>query len=142
MLVSTALVLFMMIPGLAMFYAGLVRSKNVLSLFMQCYALTAVMSLVWFAVGYSLSFSGSSGIVGNLDLAFLSGIGPDSTPRSDAPTIPARSFDIPARYFQSSLSTRPSFIRTTRGIRSAKARLCVTTMIVVPRCLLILKNRS
>ncbi len=88
MLVSTALVLFMMLPGLSLFYAGLVRSKNVLSLFMQCYALTAVMSLVWFAVGYSLSFSGSEGIVGNLDLAFLGGVTPDSTPRSDAKTIP------------------------------------------------------
>jgi Amt family ammonium transporter len=88
MLVSTALVLFMMIPGLSLFYAGLVRAKNVLSLFMQCYALTAVMSLVWLACGYSLSFSGSSGVIGNLQLAFLNGVGPDATPRADAPTIP------------------------------------------------------
>lgn len=88
MLVSTALVLFMMIPGLALFYAGLVRSKNTLSLFMQCYALTAVMSLVWFAVGYSLSFSGSQGFIGDLKLAFLNGVTADSTPREDAATIP------------------------------------------------------
>ncbi len=88
MLVSTALVLFMMIPGLALFYAGLVRSKNSLSLFMQCYALTAVMSLVWFAFGYSLAFSGSEGIIGNLKLMFLDGITAESTPREDAATIP------------------------------------------------------
>lgn len=88
MLVSTALVLFMMIPGLSLFYAGLVRAKNTLSLFMQCYALTAVMSLVWLACGYSMAFSGDSGFVGNLNLAFLNGIGPDSPPRADAPTIP------------------------------------------------------
>jgi ammonium transporter, Amt family len=88
LLVSTALVLFMMIPGLSLFYAGLVRAKNCLSLFMQCYALTAVMSLVWFAVGYSLSFSGSTGIFGNLDLAFLSGINANSPSREDAKTIP------------------------------------------------------
>jgi len=88
MLVSTALVLFMMIPGLSLFYAGLVRARNVLSILMQCYALTCVMSLVWLACGYSLCFSGTTGIVGNLDLAFLSGIGPDTEPRADAPTIP------------------------------------------------------
>ena len=51
MLTATALVLFMMIPGLALFYAGLVKSKNVLSLFMQCFALTCVMSLLWLACG-------------------------------------------------------------------------------------------
>ncbi len=88
LLVSTALVLFMMIPGLSLFYAGLVRSRNVLSILMQCYALTCVMSLVWLAGGYSLSFSGSDGLIGNLELAFLSGVGPGSAPRPDAPTIP------------------------------------------------------
>jgi ammonium transporter, Amt family len=88
LLVSTALVLFMMIPGLSLFYAGLVRSRNVLSILMQCYALTCVMSLLWLACGYSLSFSGTSGFIGNFDLAFLSGIGPNSDPRPDAPTIP------------------------------------------------------
>jgi ammonium transporter, Amt family len=86
LLMSTALVLFMMIPGLSLFYAGLVRSRNVLSILMQCYALTCVMSILWLACGYSLSFSGSNGIVGDLQLAFLSGVGPDSAPRPDAPT--------------------------------------------------------
>ncbi|CAA0079219.1 Ammonia channel [BD1-7 clade bacterium] len=58
---STALVLFMTIPGLSMFYAGLVRSKNVLSVFMQCFALTCLMSLLWFGVGYTMAF-GSPGV--------------------------------------------------------------------------------
>ena len=56
-LTSTALVLFMTIPGLAMFYAGLVRSKNVLSVLMQCFAITCLVSVLWLAIGYSLAFS-------------------------------------------------------------------------------------
>ncbi len=60
-LTATALVLFMTIPGLSLFYAGLVRSKNVLSVLMQCFALTCLMSLLWFAVGYSIAF-GSDGV--------------------------------------------------------------------------------
>ncbi len=79
LLTSTALVLFMMIPGLALFYAGLVRSKNVLSIFMQCFALTAVLSLVWLACGYTLSFTGDSGGFGTLDKIFLKGVTPSST---------------------------------------------------------------
>lgn len=88
MLVSTALVLFMMIPGLALFYAGLVRAKNVLSIFMQCFALTCAMSVLWLVCGYSLSFTdGSSGFIGGLSKAFLNGVTPD-TVRSDCKTIP------------------------------------------------------
>jgi len=60
-LTSTALVLFMTIPGLSLFYGGLVRSKNVLSILMQCFALTCLMSLVWFVVGYTMAF-GSDGV--------------------------------------------------------------------------------
>ncbi len=88
MLTSTALVLFMMIPGLAMFYAGLVQSRNVLSIFMQCFALTCVMSLVWLVCGYSLCFTDGNGVFGGLGASFLSGIGIESAPRADAPTIP------------------------------------------------------
>ena len=61
MLTSTALVLFMTIPGLSLFYGGLVRVKNVLSVLMQCFALTCLMSLVWFVVGYTIAF-GSDGV--------------------------------------------------------------------------------
>ena len=56
MLTATALVLFMTIPGLALFYGGLVRTKNVLSVLMQCFALTGAMSILWFVLGYTLSF--------------------------------------------------------------------------------------
>lgn len=87
LLTSTALVLFMMIPGLALFYAGLVRARNVLSIFMQCFALTAVLSLVWLAIGYTLSFSNGGSFIGGLDKMFLRGVTTTST-RPDCPTIP------------------------------------------------------
>src|SRR6195256_2724464 len=56
MIVASALVLFMTLPGLALFYAGLVRAKNVLSVLMQCFAITCVVTLAWVIVGYSLAF--------------------------------------------------------------------------------------
>jgi len=82
MLTSTALVLFMTIPGLSLFYAGLVRVKNVLSVLMQCFALTALMSVLWFVVGYTLAF-GSSGVeqgpwIGDLGNLFLAKVTMDS----------------------------------------------------------------
>ena len=87
MLTATVLVLFMTIPGLALFYAGLVRSKNVLSVLMQCFAVTALMTILWTVYGYSLAFDTAGmaagevnfhSIVGGLGLAFLSNIGLDS----------------------------------------------------------------
>ncbi len=87
LLTATALVLFMTIPGLALFYGGLVRAKNVLSVLMQCFVLTALMTIVWIACGYSIAFSTSgmtAGVVsfrsffGSLDRAFLTGISADS----------------------------------------------------------------
>ncbi|MGH1441023.1 MAG: ammonium transporter [Cellvibrionaceae bacterium] len=77
-LTSTALVLFMTLPGLALFYAGLVRAKNVLSVLMQCFAIACLASLIWLAIGYSLSFSGEGAYFGDLSKAFLSGIGEDT----------------------------------------------------------------
>jgi Amt family ammonium transporter len=83
-LVSTALVLFMTLPGLALFYGGLVRTKNVLSVLMQCFAITALVSLIWLAFGYSVAFEpsgyekgeiGLHSFVGGLSKAFLRGIG-------------------------------------------------------------------
>jgi len=74
MMVSTALVLFMTLPGLAMFYGGLVRQKNVLSIFAQCLGLAAAMTILWWACGYSLSFARGSGILGGLDYAFFRGV--------------------------------------------------------------------
>ena len=79
MIVATALVLLMTIPGLALFYGGLVRQKNVLNILMQCFILTAVITLEWVFIGYSLSFGSSKGAlapyIGGFDWAFLNGIG-------------------------------------------------------------------
>lgn len=77
-LTSTALVLFMTLPGLSMFYAGLVRSKNVLSVFMQCFAVACLMSILWFAVGYSIAFSEGNAFLGDFSKAFMAGVGRDS----------------------------------------------------------------
>jgi Amt family ammonium transporter len=79
-LTSTALVLFMTLPGLALFYAGLVRARSVLSVLMQCFAICCVVSLVWIAIGYSMSFGESAvpGFVGGLGAAFLNGVTVDS----------------------------------------------------------------
>ena len=73
-LVSTALVLFMTIPGLALFYGGLVRTKNVLSVLMQCLTLTAAITLVWLAFGYSLAFDAGTPWIGGLSKVFLRGV--------------------------------------------------------------------
>jgi len=87
MLTATALVLFMTIPGLALFYSGMVRSKNVLSVMMQCFAITGLMSILWMVYGYSLAFDTTgmeagvtnfSSFVGGLERAFLSGLTVDS----------------------------------------------------------------
>jgi Amt family ammonium transporter len=87
MLTATALVLFMTIPGLALFYGGLVRVKNALSILMQCFALTGVITILWVVAGYSLAFdttgmaAGTTGLhsfVGGLGKAFLTGVGVDS----------------------------------------------------------------
>lgn len=78
-IVATALVLFMTLPGLALFYGGLVRARNVLSVFMHCYAIACLMSILWLALGYSIAFgSGTSGFWGGLDKMFLSGITADT----------------------------------------------------------------
>lgn len=77
-LTSTALVLMMTLPGLALFYAGLVRSRNVLSVLMQCFSIAGVVTLLWVLVGYSLAFSEGNGFIGGLDKAMLAGIGRDT----------------------------------------------------------------
>lgn len=78
MLTATALVLFMTIPGLSLFYAGIVRSKNVLSVMMQCFAITSVMTVLWVLYGYSIAFGGEGAFWGGLSKAFLKGVGVDS----------------------------------------------------------------
>jgi len=79
MLTSTALVLMMTLPGLALFYAGLVRSKNVLSVLMQCFAIAATASIIWMIAGYSLALTeGSSEYIGGLSRLFLNGLTTES----------------------------------------------------------------
>ena len=73
-IVATALVLFMTLPGLALFYGGLVRARNVLSVFMHCYAIACLMSVLWFAFGYSIAFGEGTPYWGGLGKMFLSGI--------------------------------------------------------------------
>ena len=74
MIVAAALVLFMTLPGLALFYAGLVRAKNVLSVLMQCFAITCAVTLAWLVVGYSIAFGEGNAWWGGLGKSFLSGI--------------------------------------------------------------------
>ena len=74
MLASAALVLFMTVPGLAMFYGGLVRKKNVLGVIMQCVFLMGIMTVLWGLIGYSLAFGGDNPYIGNMDHALLSGV--------------------------------------------------------------------
>ncbi|MFQ5643731.1 MAG: ammonium transporter [Thiogranum sp.] len=77
-LTSTALVLFMTLPGLAMFYGGLVRSKNVLSILLQCFAITGLVSVLWLVVGYSFAFAEGSDYLGGLSRVMFSGIQEDT----------------------------------------------------------------
>ncbi|WP_171204862.1 ammonium transporter [Ruegeria sp. HKCCA0235A] len=78
-IVATALVLFMTLPGLALFYGGLVRARNVLSVFMHCFAIACLMSVLWLVAGYSIAFGpGESGLWGGLGKAFLNGVDVDS----------------------------------------------------------------
>ncbi|MGD0302661.1 MAG: ammonium transporter [Bryobacteraceae bacterium] len=93
MLVSAALVLMMTGPGLALFYGGLVRRKNVLSTMMHSFALMAVVSIVWAIVGYSLAFGEGNAFIGDLRYLFLNGVG--AAPNADyAATIPQQTFMI------------------------------------------------
>src|ERR1041385_2448018 len=78
---SAALVLFMTLPGLALFYGGLVRRKNVLSVLAQCLGITGLVTLLWCVCGYSLSFHSGSSILGGLQWSFLHGV--DSSPNTD-----------------------------------------------------------
>jgi Amt family ammonium transporter len=96
MLVSSALVLFMTAPGLAMFYGGLVRKKNVLSVIMQCVFLMGLMTCIWGIWGYSFAFSGTSPYIGNFDKVCLKGL----IPSAPGGTFPLQgSYGIPELLF-------------------------------------------
>ena len=77
-LTSTALVLFMTLPGLSLFYAGLVRSKNAISVLMQCFAIACIVSVAWVVYGYSLAFTEGNAFIGGTSAFFLNGIGRDT----------------------------------------------------------------
>ena len=91
MLTSTALVLMMTIPGLALFYGGMVRKKNVLATLMQSFAITALVTVLWMIAGYSLAFTNGSPFIGGLSRFFLAGMGLDSV-NAIAGTIPESTF--------------------------------------------------
>jgi Amt family ammonium transporter len=78
MMTSTVLVLLMTIPGLALFYGGLVRSKNMLSVLTHVFYTVCIVTLIWVIYGYSLAFTGGSSFIGGFDKAFLHGVTPDS----------------------------------------------------------------
>ncbi len=91
MIVATGIVLMMTLPGLALFYAGMVRKKNVLATMAQSFAATAIVSILWMMVGYSLAFRGDGALIGTLDRVFLHGMTMDSISPL-APTIPESLF--------------------------------------------------
>src|SRR5262249_44156140 len=91
MLVSCALVLMMTAPGLALFYGGLVRRKNVLATMMQSFILMAIVTFIWFLIGYSLAFGEGNMIVGGMKYALLRGVGLEPNP-DYAATIPQQTF--------------------------------------------------
>ncbi len=93
MIVATGIVLMMTIPGLALFYAGMVRKKNVLGTMAQSLAATALVSVLWIAIGYTLAFTGEGPLIGTLDRLFLRGLGMDSVSPL-AKTIPESLFMI------------------------------------------------
>ena len=88
--ISSGLVLFMMVPGLAMFYAGLVQKRNVLSVFMHCFGITAIVTIIWTLFGYSVAFSEGNEFLGDLSKAFMQGISGDNL----SGTIPELAFFI------------------------------------------------
>ncbi len=75
---STALVLFMTLPGLAMFYGGLVRTKNVLSVLMQCFAIAGLVSILWLVAGYSLAFGEGNALIGDFSRVLMAGVGKET----------------------------------------------------------------
>ena len=77
-LTSTALVLFMTLPGLALFYGGLVRTKNVLSVIMQCFSIAGMASIIWFVFGYSLAFGEGNALIGDFSKVMLAGVGKET----------------------------------------------------------------
>lgn len=94
---SSALVLFMTVPGLALFYGGMVRKKNILSTMMHSFAITALVSVLWAVIGYSLAFTPGNAFIGGLDRVFLNGMGVDAAKKMV--TIAPNAASIPETVF-------------------------------------------
>ncbi len=128
MLTSSALVLFMTSPGLAMFYGGLVRKKNVLGVLMQCTFLMGLMTVIWATVGYSLAFGGKEAWIGNMDHLFMKGVQATLVDgKSDIPLYPT----LPIPWLTHMLFQGMFFIITPALICGAFAeRMKFSTMVV------------
>src|SRR5712671_2888699 len=123
MMTCAALVLFMTLPGLALFYGGLVRAKNVLSVLAQCLGIAGLVTILWWALGYSLVFSRGSPFIGGLRFAFLQGV--DARPNSDYSYWVSQ--DVFAMYQLMFAIITPALIHRRRGRTSeicGRARFC------------------
>ena len=131
-LTATALVLFMTLPGLALFYGGLVRSQNILSVLMQCFAICCIVSVVWVIYGYSLAFTGSGSIIGGADAFFLSNLARDSA----SGTLPESLFVV----FQMTFAViTPALVVGAFAERMKFSAMCIftvlwVTLVYLPAC--------
>ena len=131
-LTATALVLFMTLPGLALFYGGLVRTQNVLSVLMQCFAICCIVSVVWVVYGYSLAFTGSGSVIGGADAFFLSNLTRDSA----SGTLPESLFVV----FQMTFAViTPALVVGAFAERMKFSAMCIftvlwVTLVYLPAC--------
>ena len=131
-LTATALVLFMTLPGLALFYGGLVRSQNVVSVLMQCFAIACIVSVIWVVYGYSLAFTGSGKFIGGSEAIFLGTILRDSS----SGTLPESLFII----FQMTFAIiTPALIVGAFAERMRFSAMCIftilwVTLVYLPAC--------
>ena len=131
-LTATALVLFMTLPGLALFYGGLVRTQNVLSVLMQCFAICCIVSVVWVIYGYSLAFTGTGSFIGGTDAFFLSNLMRDSASGS----LPESLFVV----FQMTFAIiTPALVVGAFAERMKFSAMCVftvlwVTLVYLPAC--------
>ena len=131
-LTATALVLFMTLPGLALFYGGLVRTQNVLSVLMQCFAICCIVSVLWVIYGYSLAFTGSGPIIGGTDGLFLSSLARDAS----SGTLPESLFVV----FQMTFAViTPALVVGAFAERMKFNAMCIftvlwVTLVYLPAC--------
>ena len=131
-LTATALVLFMTLPGLALFYGGLVRNQNILSVLMQCFAICCIVSVIWVIYGYSLAFTGDGSIIGGTDALFLSSLTREST----SGTLPESLFVV----FQMTFAViTPALVVGAFAERMKFSAMCLftvlwVTLVYLPAC--------